>query len=211
MGNRPGRHTGKRDLAYHDTWPVEEVSYHDIRENPNNSAISPYWSASSQVHADSFMGKLRAKTGLTTLDLPTEAQWEYACRAGTITALNSGNNLTTTNSGPNMSKVGRCWSKDFGIGPVEVGSYLPNRWGLYDMHGNVYEWCLDWGGNYPVGAVTDPVGAQEPALSPILRGRALRGGAHFVPAQGCRSASRAFQHPSLRWDNAGFRLAMTLP
>ena len=155
------------NATYRDSRPVEQVSYYDIRENPNNSAISPNWPQSAQVHADSFMGRLRAKTGLSTLDLPTESQWEYACRAGTATALNSGKNLTGTDSCPNMSEVGRYWYNGGSwysqgcapsAGTATAGSYLSNVWGLYDMHGNVWEWCLDWYGTYP-GNVQDPLGA----------------------------------------------------
>ncbi|MCA1808928.1 MAG: formylglycine-generating enzyme family protein, partial [Lentisphaerae bacterium] len=163
MGNWPSYFN---NTAYRDSRPVEQVSYYDIRENPANSAISPNWPQSSQVHAESFMGKLRSKTGLTTLDLPTESQWEYACRAGTATALNSGYNLTNTASDVRMDDVGR-YSYNGGsaysqgcapnAGTATAGSYLANQWGLYDMHGNIWEWCLDWGGAYPA-TVTDPVG-----------------------------------------------------
>ena len=211
MGNKPSYFNNP---TYYQTRPVETVSYYEIRENPNDSAIEPNWPQSSQVHADSFMGKLRAKKGLTTLDLPTESQWEYACRAGTTTALNSGYNLTSTGQDPRMDEVGRYYynggsSYSQGCAPsagtATVGSYLANQWGLYDMHGNVWEWCLDWYGTYP-GTVTDPVGA---ASGPF---RVLRGGGWYSIAGGCRSAYGSSHYfPSHRYDGLGFRLARTLP
>jgi len=210
MGNWPSYFN---NASYRDTRPVEQVSYYKIRENPNNSAISPNWPQSSQVHADSFMGKLRSKTGLTTLDLPTESQWEYACRAGTTTALNSGYNLTSTSTCPNMAEVGRYWyngGSGFSqgcapnAGTATVGSYLPNAWGLYDMHGNVKEWCLDWYGTYP-GTVTDPSGAASGS------NRVERGMGWFEYAGHCRSAMRGRLDPSRRDISGGFRLSRTLP
>ncbi len=201
------------NATYRDSRPVEQVTYFEIRENPANSAISPNWPASAQVHADSFMGKLRAKTGLTTLDMPTESQWEYACRAGTTTALNSGKNLTATDNCPNMSEVGRYWYNGGSgysqgcapsAGTATVGSYLPNQWGLYDMHGNIWEWCLDWYGTYP-GTVTDPGGAASGSI------RVRRGGGWYDYAGYCRSANRGNGAPSARYDgDLGFRVARTL-
>lgn len=210
MGNWPSYFS---NTTYRDSRPVENVGYYDIRENPANSAISPHWPASARVHADSFIGKLRAKTGLTTLDLPTESQWEYACRAGTWAALNSGYDLTSTGSDPRMSEVGRYWynggsgqtqNGNTSVATATVGSYLANQWGLYDMHGNVLEWCLDWYGTYP-GTVTDPVGA----VSGVSR--ALRGGAWLNHAWLCRSAGRSYSRPDSRSRNDGFRLSMPLP
>ena len=97
--------------------------------------------------------------------LPTEAQWEYACRAGTTTALNSGKNLSDEEKCSNLGKVG--WyehNSRRAVGAIiteathPVGQKKPNAWGLYDMHGNVWEWCLDWYGFYPTSSVTDPTG-----------------------------------------------------
>jgi formylglycine-generating enzyme required for sulfatase activity len=202
-----------RTVGDRDARPVEQVSYQHIRENPANSAISPNWPQSSQVHADSFMGRLRAKSGLSTLDLPTEAQWEYACRAGTTSALNSGRQLTAENACPNMAEVGRYWhnggsgfTQDGGtdVGTAKVGSYLPNAWGLYDMHGNVWELCLDWYTDSPTGSV-DPAGAASGVF------RAVRGGGWSYPAWSCRSACRIISDPSYRIYYYGFRLARTVP
>jgi formylglycine-generating enzyme required for sulfatase activity len=210
MGNNPSSFTSATTYA---SRPVENVSYYDIRENPNNSAITPNWPQSSQVHADSFMGKLRAKTGLTTFDLPTESQWEYACRAGTTTALNSGKNLTATGNCSNMAEVGRYLRNggsgstkngDTSVGTATVGSYLPNAWGLYDMHGNVWEWCLDWYGAYP-GSVQDPLGAASGSY------RVNRGGGWISSAFGCRSAYRYYDYPAYRHDFVGFRAALAPP
>jgi formylglycine-generating enzyme required for sulfatase activity len=194
MGNRPSWFS---NATYYQTRPVEQVSYYDIRENPDNSddpAVD--WPANSAVNADSFMGKLRETTGLAGFDLPTESQWEYACRAGTATALNSGCNLTNTTQDARLAEVGRylfngpnTYGYDQGVatngGTAVAGSYLPNAWGLYDMHGNVWEWCLDWFGTYP-GTVTDPQG-------PISgSSRVIRGGSISGYAVVCRSADRGY-------------------
>ncbi len=197
MGNNPSYLKGNAR-------PVEYVSYNMIRGSSNGSK----WPASSDVDATSFIGKLRAKTGLATFDLPTEAQWEYACRAGTTTALNSGKNLTETGSCTNMDEVGNySYNTDGGKGGylqhTTVGSYLPNAWGLYDMHGNVWEWCLDWW-KYYLGttAVIDPVGDSSGSL------RLLRGGSWRDYARDCRSAYRGHGlAPSGFNSDYGFRLS----
>ena len=212
MGNWPSWFT---NASYRETRPAEWVSYCEIRENPlpetdyfyKGSAISPNWPQSDLVHADSFMGKLRAKTG-QAFDLPTEAQWEYACRAGTTNALNSGKDLTTTSNCPNMDAVGRYWynggsgysaNGDDSVGSAKVGSYLPNAWGLHDMHGNTREWCLDWYESSPARTL-DPPG---PATGSY---RVLRGGGWVSRARYCRSADRDYNNPTYRDYGYGFRV-----
>ena len=210
MGNWPSYFTNN---TYRDARPVEEVSYLEIRENPDNTPITPNWPQSSQVHPDSFMGKLRTKTGLTTLDLPTEAQWEYACRAGTTNALNSGKDLTDTSECSNVAEVARYfyngilgYGQECGTnaGTATVGSYMVNQWGLYDMHGNVWEWRLDWWQVYS-GAVTNPVGSETHTF------RGDRGGGWATSARECRSAYRRLYDPSDRSFERGFRVTRTMP
>jgi formylglycine-generating enzyme required for sulfatase activity len=212
MGGNPSYYKG-------DTRPVENVSYKDIR----GSSLGAGWpSGGHAVDADSFLGKLRAKTGGLLFDLPTEAQWEYACRAGTTTALNSGKNLTDKFECPNMSEVGRYYlNRGDGKGGysehTKVGSYLANAWGVYDMHGNVYEWCLDWRGDYPTEQVSDPSGATSGSR------RMLRGGYwnhNYGYPERCRSACRFSRDPSYRYDtdrpldsrvDFGFRVVCCAP
>ncbi len=196
------------------TRPVEQVSYDMIR----GAKAGAGWPDSNDVDTDSFMGVLRAKTGLM-FDLPTEAQWEYACRAGTTTALNSGKNLISTdNEDANMDEVGRYlfnggvdYSQDCDTehGTAKVGSYLPNAWGLYDMHGNVRELCLDWWDDvsaYDSADVKDPVGDATGSY------RVIRGGAWYNIALFCRSAHRSGEGPSSHNSRIGFRvLCLSMP
>ena len=185
MGSNPN------PSCYHgDARPVERVSYNMLRETRKGAG----WPTDNDVDANSFFGILRAKIGLV-FDLPTEAQWEFACRAGTTTALNSGKNLSGTGSCTNLAEVGRYYyNQNDGKGGygqhTTVGSYLPNAWGLYDMHGNVYEWCLDWyQGDLGSGAVTEPRGLSWGAY------RVLRGGSWNYYADRCRSAYRDYDLP----------------
>ena len=197
-GSNPSNYQG-------DTRPVEKINYGILRGESKGAG----WPSSNEVDEDSFLGKLRAKTG-RDFDLPTEAQWEYACRAGTTTALNTGKNLTWPSQDSAMDEAGRYLSnqKDGRGGYSEhtkVGSYLPNAWGLYDMHGNVRECCLDWYqkdlGN---SAVTDPKG---PATG---TDRSDRGGSFFFYAQHCRSATRNKLSPLGSSPFLGGRVALTL-
>ena len=206
MGDRPSFFRNNECYA---TRPVEMVSYDGIRGNsPTGGAGWPEYG--NAVDSGSFMGKLRERTGLRGFDLPTEAEWEYACRAETYTALNSGKNLTDFYNCPNMAEVGRYLHNggsdysEYGTtdcGTAKVGTYRPNNWGLYDMHGNVEEWCLDWFGGYPTELVTDPKGASSGSY------RVLRGGTSGSNAFSCRSARRDNYNPSYMGNYRGFRVA----
>ena len=206
-GGNPSKYKG-------DMRPVEQVSWNAIR---GDSAIYN-WPSSVNVDSSTFMGKIQARTGLN-FDLPTEAQWEYACRAGTTSKYNNGGDTEA-----DLKKLGRfalnqkarCWKEsdadfvrhepDGKGGCLEahtvVGSYLPNAWGLYDMHGNVWEWCLDVHGNLSGTTDTSNVSSKTH--------RRLRGGSWNKGAD--RSTSSGLSHfpPSSKLVDYGFRLARTL-
>ena len=172
-----------------DAYPAYNVSYNDIR----GSSSGAQWPASSSVDASSFLGKLRAKTGLD-FDLPTEAQWEYACRAGTT---------TTYYWGDAMDGAYAWYNNNSGSTTHPVGTKKPNAWGLYDMSGNVWEWCRDWYGALAYG--TDPKGSASGSY------RVPRGGGRNYNSDGCASSYRYNLDPSLRNIYYGFRLSRTLP
>jgi formylglycine-generating enzyme required for sulfatase activity len=176
MGDNPSETKGAK-------LPVTDVSWDDCQE---------------------FIKKLN---GITKgkYRLPTEAEWEYACRAGTSTAYSFGANITPKDANSSESEIGK---------PVEVGSYKPNAFGLYDMHGNVWEWCEDWYGDYPKGAVIDPKG---PATGEY---RVLRGGSFEyneyrernidIKVLFAESRSRLYLRYPTDWFNLlGLRLART--
>jgi formylglycine-generating enzyme required for sulfatase activity len=184
--------------------PVEQVSWNDVRGADTN------WPGGTQrPDGGTFLGLLSSKTGLS-FDLPTESQWEYACRAGTTTALNSGQNLISGTQDSAADAV--AW---YGYNCVFGGdrSTMPaggkpaNAWGLYDMHGNVFEWCLDWFDMYPAGPVSDPVGPSTNPYSPYTP-RILRGGAWNCAAFFVRSAFRMGDNSDERLMFIGFRVVV---
>ena len=125
--------------------------------------------------------------------LPTEAEWEYACRAGSTTAFSFGDDA---------SRLGEyAWFGDnAGYTTHVAGEKKPNAWGVYDMHGNVWDWCQDWLGDYPSGAVVNPSGPSSGQV------RVLRGGSWHSPVVYCRSANRRYYDPQARNISLGFRL-----
>jgi formylglycine-generating enzyme required for sulfatase activity len=126
--------------------------------------------------------------------LPTEAEWEYACRAGTTTPFYFGKSISTDQANYNDGQ-----HRYDEMRTTPVGSFPPNAWGLYDMHGNVLEWCSDWYGAYPAGEVVDPQGPTEeespvfpvPGTEDEEPRHALRGGCWGYYAERLRSADRA--------------------
>jgi len=134
--------------------------------------------------------------------LPTEAEWEYACRAGTTTPFSTGDNITATQANFNGSRpYNKNPESEFRKTTIRVGNFAPNAFGLYDMHGNVGEWCWDWHKEYAEGDQIDPSGAD---FAPY---RVFRGSGWTHDAKFTRSARRGGNKPSSREDFVGFRLA----
>lgn len=166
MGNNPSGFTGNDDH------PVERVSWND---------------------AKSFCKRLSEQTG-SHVRLPSEAEWEFACRAGTTTPFNTGNTISTAQANYNGNYTYGSGGKGVNRAKtMPVGSFSANAWGLYDMHGNVYEWCEDWYGDYPSGTAVDPTGPQTGLY------RVLRGGSWDYGPKGCRSANRNWNTPDTRY------------
>ena len=147
----------------------------------------------SWINCQEFIKKLNEKTR-GSYRLPTEAEWEYACRAGATTAYSFGDSLMKSDANIDGDSI------------KTVGSYKPNAFGLYDMHGNVSEFCEDWYGDYQAGAVTDPKGAATGTE------RVLRGGAFDRNFSDAGSSVRTYLPPAYRYihyGDFGFRLART--
>ena len=174
-----------------DSYPVHYVSYNAIR----GSSDGAKWPVTNSVDSTSFLGKLRDRTK-QDFDLPTEAQWEYTCRAGTTTTYSYGSSV----------KGDYMWYTDNSSSEThEVGTKKANPWGFYDMHGNVWEWCLDWYDTLSYG--TDPKGKGSSSGSL----RVGRGGYWGSNAPYCSSSYRFYDYPSNGSYSGGFRLSRTLP
>ena len=192
MGSLPNNVTSV--YGVNDREAVYYVSYGAIRGNIEGTK----WPQSSSVDETSFLGVLRSKTHLA-LDLPTEAQWEYACRAGTTTKYSCGK----TANGAYMY----CSAGSSTAHADVVGMRLPNPWGLYDMHGNVWEWCLDWGGG-DLSFGTDPVG---PEYSGTYPERVVRGGDWNSHESFATSSYRTSHMWGNGYSTGGFRLSCGCP
>ncbi len=171
MGNNPSYFKG-------DDRPVENVSWDDAQE---------------------FINRLNEKEGTDEYCLPSEAEWEYACRAGTTTSYSFGD-------GESKLREYAWYDDNSGGKSKPVGKKKPNPWGLYDMHGNVYEWCQDEWYDYYYGAPDDG-SAWEDGTSPFrFSDRVIRGGGWYFGARGCRSATRGRNSPGISDYGLGFRL-----
>jgi formylglycine-generating enzyme required for sulfatase activity len=202
---------------YMGVFEVTQEQYEQVMgKNPSNvkGATNPVERVSWDEVVE-FCRKLSARTGKKVM-LPTEAQWEYACRAGTTTAFHTGDALKPGQANariPSPSVWDRimAWlgmsSGQQTTQTTAAGSFPPNGFGLYDMHGNVLEWCSDWYGEdyYANSPKTDPQGPDSGSYG-VLRG----GGLSSYP-QDCRSACRAMGVLDIRGINVGFRVAVDLP
>ena len=174
----------------------------------NPSAIKGAWLPVTNVSRNGCKKFIQHLNEITKSKyrLPTEAEWEYACRAGSTKAYSFGNKITPKDANYNDSKIGK---------PVAVGSYKPNAFGLCDMHGNVYEWCEDWHHTYQAGPATDPKGkANASPFGPFgcmsHKSRVLRGGSFSDTKSEARSSNRHYYlSPPYRFNDVGFRLART--
>jgi len=197
MGTNPSYNKG-------DNLPVENVSWYDAVEYCNRRSqregLTPAYTINKNQRDpnnnnqyDNIKWTVTWNRNANGYRLPTEAEWEYACRAGTTTAFNTGANL---------SDITGWYGANSGNNKHPVGQKPANRFGLYDMHGNVSEWCWDWYGTYSSGTQTDPTGASAGS------DRIMRGGAMNTPiAELLRSASRDPIGPYNTGRNIGFRVA----
>jgi formylglycine-generating enzyme len=155
----------------------------------------------SYLAVQRFIGRLEELSPGNSFRLPTEAEWELACRAGTTTPFSTGATLSSdeANVDGRYPCAGGRAGRFLGA-PAPVGSYPPNPWGFFDMHGNVWEWCGDWYGPYPAGSARDPRG---PAAGPL---RVIRGGSWYFDGNSARSALRYTHPPQADGFSLGFRL-----
>jgi formylglycine-generating enzyme required for sulfatase activity len=213
MGSNPSSFTSAVDgeSGTPGKLPVETVSWYGAIVFCNKLSVaeglSPVYSISGSTDtatwgtvptsSDATWNAVVTVSGATGYRLPTEAQWEYVCRAGTATAFNNGNDDYS-----NSTAVGTVawYNGNAGSKTHEVGIKTANAWSLYDMHGNLLEWCWDLYGNYASGTQTDPVGASSGSY------RVRRGGSWDYSAESARSAYRGRGDPAIRNNFTGFRL-----
>ncbi len=168
--------------------PVEQVSWNDAR-----NFIDALNASENRTSCHT--------TPNTCYSLPTEAQWEYAARAGTVTAFYNGDIINPDGDDPNLDQIG-WYDQNSGSKTHPVAQKLANSFGLYDMSGNVWEWCRDRDGAYPDDPVTDPTG------DPTGSDRVIRSGGWFINARNARSAGRLRGTPGARSYFLGFRLSL---
>ena len=204
--------------------PMEKLSYNEIRNAANSTTANAAYNWPNDPNPSSFLGLLRSKTGID-FDLPSEAQWEFAARAGNgVGYWGDGSGILNAALDANLNLLGRYLNNPTSnsstspaatISPSEggsaiVGSYLPNAWGIYDMHGNVWEWCLDWyedNINAHGGAVNiDPSAPAKTLSGASGASRVGRGGSWGLAAGGCRPAYCGSSAPTSRYISYGFRV-----
>ncbi|MCL2801145.1 MAG: formylglycine-generating enzyme family protein [Treponema sp.] len=180
-----------------DNLPVEKVSWFDAIEycikKSQREGLTPAYTMTHRIPAEGYpitSATVTWNRNANGYRLPTEAEWEYACRAGTTTAYNFGNSISPSRANYNRNRRMT----------TEVGSFHSNHWGLFDMHGNVFEWCWDWSGDYNFAEMEDPTGAIDGTY------RVLRGGGWFSEALFVRSAARSRVSPSVNSNDIGFRI-----
>ena len=199
--------------------PMDNVCYNENRNAADASSHASHaaYDWPNDPHGSSFLGLLRAKTGLD-FDLPTEAQWEFAARAGNGSGFwGDGSQVLNADADANLGNIG-CYKGNATEGTTVVGSFAPNAWGLYDMHGNVWEWCLDWyeaditafGGAVNIDT-SDPTKTLSGAVKTgeWVMSRVYRGGAYGGTAKTCRSAYRGENAEWYRQPTVGLRVVCT--
>ncbi|HRF04629.1 MAG TPA: formylglycine-generating enzyme family protein [Accumulibacter sp.] len=177
-------------------WPVNPSCFQQQADNPVENI--------SWHDAQGFIAELNRRLPTLQARLPSEAEWEYACRAGTATPFAFGQQITPEQ----VNYHGGYPYADGQPGPyreqtVPAASLPANPWGLFEMHGNVWEWCADWYAEYPGERQVDPVGAK------YGKQRVLRGGTWSDPGRYARSANRSRIEPAYRPRSSGFRIALT--